>query len=159
MWHIYSAGALVSCVLCALVAATWMRVTYVPHESLNSCSPLFAWLAGRVGQFVIGLHQCVCRAVWRTSVVCKEQCCVKYKYICICIGSPASIKRGLEVSAVWDGSQKKCVYLQKIQTIMTMKYANLFHIWSPTVRATPYAERKNIVKAHLAFELIQCMNY
>lgn len=52
MWHFYSAGALVSCVLCARVAATRMRVTYVPHESLNSCSLLLAWLAEDLGSLL-----------------------------------------------------------------------------------------------------------
>lgn len=154
MWHIYSAGALVSCVLCALVAATWMRVTYVPHESLSSCSPLFAWLARESGSLLqdftsVAAKQC------GEHLLCVKNNAVKYKYICICIGSSASYKRGLEVSAVWEGAQenwkKNCLPAKKY-VIMTIKYANLFHIPSSTMSATPYAE-KNIVKANFTLQL------
>lgn len=152
MWHIYSAGALVSCVLCALVAATWMRVTYVPHESLNSCSPPLAWLPGgsRVVCYGISLAR-LQKKQCGEHLLCVQNNAVKYKYICICIGSPTSYKRGLEVSALcW---QKKNMW-KKLFTFRNYKWwwqwnmqINLtYGIQSPTVNAAPYAEMN--IKAH-----------
>lgn len=125
----------------------------MPHESLSSCSLPFAWLAAMVRQFVTGLQRCVRRAVWRTSVVCEEQCCVKYKYICICTGSSASFQNRVLKYQHFEKAVKKtlgemCIACKNTNDNDNEACKCMFHMVS---HCTPYADR-NIVKARLVLQ-------